>query len=98
MRLWTKKITGPPSEAVTALPAGQTTKWRCRKPGLMGEFVFTWSRCLPRKSAAPGHEGSIKVKMQPTKGDPQFITYAMKGHRLRTEMPVGKETMVGLLD
>ena len=52
-----------------------------------------------RSVAADTFEGHIKMKMQPTKGEPSFISYAVKGKRLRMEMPSGKgETMVGLLD
>jgi hypothetical protein len=52
----------------------------------------------PRSAVAETFEGRIKIKMQPSKGEPIFISYAVKGQRLRTETPVGKGTMVGLLD
>lgn len=52
-----------------------------------------------RAVAADTFEGHIKMKMQPAKGEPNFISYSVKGKRLRMEMPAGKgETMVGLLD
>jgi hypothetical protein len=55
--------------------------------------------CLaPRSASAETFEGRIKMKLQPAKGDSHVISYAMKGQRMRMEMPAGKETMVGLLD
>ena len=49
-------------------------------------------------SAAENFEGRMKLKMQPAKGDAQLLTYALKGQRMRMEIPTGKETMVGLVD
>src|SRR5215216_7513406 len=49
-------------------------------------------------SAAENFEGRMKMKMQPAKGDAQVLTYALKGQRMRMEIPTGKETMVGLVD
>lgn len=48
--------------------------------------------------AAGSFEGRLKMKMQPSKGDPQLISYAIKGQQMRMEIPTGKDTMVGLLD
>ena len=47
---------------------------------------------------AASFEGRIKMKMQPAKGEPQIMSYAVKGQRLRMEMPSDEETMVSLLD
>jgi hypothetical protein len=52
----------------------------------------------PVSASAAEFEGRIKMKMQPKKGDPQTITFAKKGQRMRMEIPTGKETMVGLMD
>jgi len=52
----------------------------------------------PTPALAAPFEGHIKMKMQSRKGDAQIISYAMKGQRLRMEIPSGKETMVGLMD
>jgi hypothetical protein len=48
--------------------------------------------------AADAFEGRVKMKMQPAKGEPQLINYAIKGQRMRMEIPTGKDTMIGLLD
>jgi hypothetical protein len=52
----------------------------------------------PRFALAANFEGHIKMKLQPAKGNPSTITYAMKGQKLRMEIPADKETVVGLLD
>lgn len=52
----------------------------------------------PRLASAASFEGYVKMNMQPAKGDPMTMSYAMKGQRLRTEIPTEKETMVSLLD
>ena len=63
-------------------------------------LATVFSSLIPGAALAETFEGRMKMKMQPTKGkgEAQILTYAMKGQRLRMEMPAGKETMVGLLD
>src|SRR5688572_7887813 len=65
-------------------------------------FVFilaaTVGLIAPRSALAASFEGNIKMKLQPAKGDASTIAYAMKGQKLRMEIPTEKEVMVGLLD
>jgi len=48
--------------------------------------------------AAAAFEGRMKMQMETRKGEKTFVNYAMKGKRLRTEIPTGDQQMVGLLD
>ena len=52
----------------------------------------------PRSASAETFEGHIKMNIQSPNGKSQEISYAMKGQRMRMELPAGKDTMVGLLD
>jgi hypothetical protein len=53
---------------------------------------------VPQKTVAQDFEGHVKMRMQSGKSDPTVISFAMKGQRMRMEIPTGKETMVGLVD
>lgn len=48
--------------------------------------------------AAEPFEGRIKMQMDSGKAEKNYLTYAMKGQRLRMEVPAGNQQMVGLLD
>ena len=61
-------------------------------------FATALVSLAPASAIAASFEGRIKMKMQPAKGEPQIMSYAVKGQRLRMEMPSDEETMVSLLD
>ncbi len=50
-----------------------------------------------RMSAAT-FEGRVKMKMESGRNDAQLLTYAMKGSKLRMEMPAGDREMISLVD
>ncbi|HYP17718.1 MAG TPA: DUF4412 domain-containing protein [Opitutus sp.] len=49
-------------------------------------------------AGASTFEGRLKMQMQSGKNESTVLSYAMKGQRLRMEIPAGEQQMVGLLD